>query len=85
MSGWWSFGRIAETAFPVHTCAACTSRVIPVETVTLKEQWPKQLVQHLFFLTNEWAVVFVRIAETALPVHTCGACTDEKSDSRIWQ
>ena len=47
------FDRIAETAFPVHTCAACTDRVIPAETVTLKEQWPKQLVQHLSLLFGD--------------------------------
>ena len=40
------FDRIAETALPVHTCADCTGRVIPGEAVALKEQWPKQLVQH---------------------------------------
>ena len=42
------FDRIAETALPVHTFADCTGRVIPVEAVALKEQWPKQLVQHLY-------------------------------------
>ena len=40
--------RIAETVLPVHTSAACTGRIIPVEAVTLKQQWPKQLVQHLY-------------------------------------
>ena len=41
------FEGIAETALPVHTGADCTGWVIPVEAVALKEQWPKQLVQHL--------------------------------------
>ena len=40
------FDRIAETVLPVHTCADCTDRVIHGEAVALKEQWPKQLVQH---------------------------------------
>ena len=41
------FDRIAETALPVHTGADCTGWVIFVDAVALKEQWPKQLVQHL--------------------------------------
>ena len=40
------FERIAETAIPVHTRAACAGRIIPVEARTLKEWWPTQLVQH---------------------------------------
>ena len=47
------FDRIAETALPVHTGADCTGWVIPVEAVALKEQWPKQLVQHLSLLFGD--------------------------------
>ena len=44
---------IAETALPVHTGADCIGWVIPVEAVALKEQWPKQLVQHLPLLFGD--------------------------------
>ena len=47
------FEGIAETALPVHNGADCTGWVIHVEAVALKEQWPKQLVQHLSLLFGD--------------------------------
>ena len=55
LAGEWAvvFEGIAETDLPVHTGADCTGWVVPVEAVTLKEQWPKQLVQHLSLLCGD--------------------------------